>query len=1090
VDWFGVDLTRLEGVSMITFKINDKEVVAEEGQTILEVAREHKIEIPTLCYHQALSPAGACRLCTVEVYDGRRTRLVTSCNYPVWRGMEVQTHTERVLHGRRMIVELLLARCPNVKVIQDLAREYGIEQPRFPQETDDCILCGLCTRMCEERMGVSAISLTGRGVDLEVDTPFHLHAEVCRTCGACASVCPTGHIKLEDISTKEPKTIPSEFNRGVGPRKPINIPFPQATPNVPVIDSKTCVHLNTGACQVCQEFCGPGAINFNQKDEILEIDAGAVILATGYEVFDARKKPEYGYGRYPNVITSIEYERILSAGGPFKGHIQRPSDGTEPKRVAWIQCVGSRDASIGCDYCSYVCCMYATKQAMISKEHDREVEPTIFYIDMRAPGKGFERYYNRARTTGGVRYVRSMISRVLENPQTHDLDLTYVDESGEIQTEEFDMVILSVGLRPDPAFLKLADELGLKLNQFGFCESQPLDTVSTSIPGIYACGAIQSPKDIPISVLDGSSAAGAATSFLAEARGTLVEEQVYPEERSVTAEEPRIGVFLCDCGINIAGTIAVNEVTEYTKTLPHVVFAEEYLFTCSTDTQEEMKGVIEKHRLNRVVVASCSPRTHEPLFQDTIREAGLNKYLFEMANVRDQSSWVHTYEPERATAKAKDLVRMAVARSALLEPLHDLPFDVVQKGLVIGGGLAGLTAAYTLAQQGFETYLVEKTDQLGGNARTLYYTEDGARPAEYVEKLINDVEGHPLITVHMQAEVKNYSGHLGKFTSTISMIGTTQEVEYGAVIVATGGAEHQPSEYLHGQSDRVVTQKELERRISLEPETLEEIQNLVMIQCVGCMDEEHPYCSRICCTSAVKNSLKLKALNPDMNIYVLYRDMRTFGLKELAYKQAREKGVRFLRFFMREKPDVSEFEGRLVVRVRDQNLTGDVTLEPDLLVLSAAVRPHPGTKQVADVFKLPADPDGFLSEAHVKLRPVDFANAGIFMCGLVHMPKFADETIAQAKAAASRACSILAQEQMYVGGTVASVDRSKCAICLTCVRTCPYNVPRVDEAEGVIIIDPAACQGCGNCATACPRNAITVGHSTDEQFVAKICALY
>ncbi|MBW1859712.1 MAG: FAD-dependent oxidoreductase, partial [Deltaproteobacteria bacterium] len=572
-----IELNRQASLFMINFKINGRDVVAEEGQTILQVAQQHNIYIPTLCYHKALSPAGACRLCTVEVFDGRRTRLVTSCNYPIWRGMEVQTDSERVIQGRRMIVELLLARCPDVKVLQDLAKGYGIEKPRFELETSDCILCGLCTRMCEERMGVSAISLTGRGVEMEVDTPFHLHSEVCRTCGACAFVCPTGHIKLADIVDREPEIIPSEFNRGMGPRKPVNIPFPQATPNVPYIDPKTCVYLNTGACKVCEVMCGPGAIDFDQKDEIIEIDAGAVILATGFEPFDARLKPEYGYGRYPNVITSLEYERVLSAGGPFRGHIQRPSDSTEPKKIAWIQCVGSRDASIGCEYCSYVCCMYATKQAMISREHDREIEPTIFYIDMRAQGKGFERYYNRARTTGGVRYVRSMISRVLQNPQSHDLDLSYVDESGEIQTEIFNMVILSIGLRPDPAFLELAEKLGIELNQYGYCQTQPLDTVSTSTPGVFACGAIQSPKDIPISVVDGSTAAAAATSLLAEARGTLVKEKPYPAERDITDEEPRIGVFLCDCGINIAGTIDVGEVTEYVKTLPNVVFAHEYL---------------------------------------------------------------------------------------------------------------------------------------------------------------------------------------------------------------------------------------------------------------------------------------------------------------------------------------------------------------------------------------------------------------------------------------------------------------------------------------------------------------------------------
>jgi heterodisulfide reductase subunit A-like polyferredoxin len=433
---------------------------------------------------------------------------------------------------------------------------------------------------------------------------------------------------------------------------------------------------------------------------------------------------------------------------------------------------------------------------------------------------------------------------------------------------------------------------------------------------------------------------------------------------------------------------------------------------------------------------------------------------------------------------------MAVARAAALAPLYDIPFNVVQKGLVIGGGLAGLTAAFTLAKQGFETYLIERSGELGGNARTLYYTEDGSRPSEYVEALIKEVEAHPRITVYTQTEVKDYSGHLGAFKSTISVDGSPKQIDYGALIVATGGTEYEPTEYLCGQNDHVITQKELERRIVLEPERLKAVRRLVFIQCVGCMDEEHPYCSRVCCTAAAKNSLKLKELNPDINIFVLYRDMRTFGFKELSYKKAREQGVRFLRYFLRQKPEVEEVNGALQVRVFDQNLRAECMIEPDLVVLSAAIRPHPGSKQVADVFKLPLDQDGFFAEAHLKLRPVDFANAGIFLCGLAHMPKFADEAIAQAKAAASRACTVLSQKQMFVEGAVAKVDSTRCAMCLTCVRTCPYNVPRVNEEEGVVTIDAAACQGCGNCATACPRGAIEVGHSTDDQFIAKICALY
>jgi len=955
----------------------------------------------------------------------------------------------------------------------------------FP--TNDCSTCMISPKLIEVAKHPN-IEIISYAEVLDVSGPpgnfsikinkkaRYVDEDRCVGCGICAGKCP--------------KKVPDEFNRGLGKRKAIYVSFPQAVPLIYTIDRDNCIYFKTGRCRACEKFCENKAIDFEQQDRVIEIGAGAVILAPGFETFDASIKGEYGYGRYPNVITSIEYERILSAGGPFQGHIQRPSDGEVPKRIAWIQCVGSRDTSLGRGYCSYVCCMYAIKQAVISKEHDREIDTSIFYIDIRAQGKGFDRYFERAKSESGVRFVRSMISRVVENPINHNLEINYIDESGGIRTEEFDMVVLSVGLSPNYAFQTLAKDLKIELNQFGFCESKPLELVSTSRPGFFVCGVFQSPKDIPETVLQGSSAAAEATSFLADVRGTMVKEEVYPEEEDVSGKEPRIGVFVCHCGINIAGVVDVNAVSEFAKTLPHVVFADNYLFTCSTDTQEEMKKIIREYKLNRVVVASCSPRTHEPLFQDTLREAGLNKYLFEMANIRDQDSWVHANEKENATEKAKDLVRMSVARAALLEPLHEIPFNVVQKGLVVGGGLAGLSAALTLAEQGYETYLIEKSEELGGNAKTLYYTEDGARPSEYLKDLIQKVKDNPLIKIYTNAEVISCSGHVGKFTSTISVNGKKEEISYGVAIIATGGQEYRPKEYLYGENSNVLTQRELEERLAASDEGLKNIKNLVMIQCVGSRDDEHPYCSRICCTEAIKNSLKLKELNPKVNIYVLYRDIRTFGFKEFYYKKAREAGVRFIRYEPDKKPQVKEEEGILQISVYDPNLRSNIELRTDILVLSTAIRPHPDSKSLATVFKLPYDQDGFFLEAHLKLRPLDFTNAGFFLCGLAHGPKFADESIAQAKGAASRACTILSKSHMYVGGAVAQVDGSRCVACLTCVRTCPYNVPKLDEEEGVIHIDTAACQGCGNCAVACPRGAITVGHNTDEQFLAKIAALY
>jgi heterodisulfide reductase subunit A-like polyferredoxin len=841
-------------------------------------------------------------------------------------------------------------------------------------------------------------------------------------------------------------------------------------------------------CYQCVEACIAKAIDHTMEGEAVSLEVGAVIVSPGFEIFDARLKGEYGYGRYPNVMTSLEFERVLSASGPYAGHVKRPSDGKEPVKVAWIQCVGSRDASLKQDYCSYVCCMYATKQAIIAKEHVATIEPTIFFIDIRAQGKGFDRYYERAKKDYGVRYARSLISRVAENPQTHNLQISYIDESNAFQTEEFDLVILSVGLKAHSASREMARVLDIQTDRFGFCENPPLNILGTSKSGIFVSGVFQSPKDIPETVTQASGAAAEAAALLSDARGTLVQEMVFPEERSVGGQDPKIGVFICHCGINIAGVVDVAKVSEYARTLPGVVYADHFLFTCSTDTQEKMQEVILKEGLNRAIVASCSPRTHEGLFQETMRKAGLNKFLFEMANIRDQCSWVHQADPELATEKAKDLVRMAVARSHLLEPLYEIPFEVTQKALVVGGGVAGMTAALNLADQGFETYLVEKGSGLGGNALRLSFTLEGANVRDYLKGLTAKVLEHERIRVFTESKLLETTGHVGSFKSIILHQGEKKTIPHGAIVVATGGMEWKPDVYQYGRDERVMTQLEFQQMMVREPEKVRQAKEILMIQCVGSREEDHPYCSRVCCGTAVSNALEIKRMHPEAQVFVLYRDMRTYGKKELYYKEAREAGVRFLRYDADQKPEVETEGGELKVRVFDQNLKASLNFHPDYLVLSSAIRPHPDSKALASVLKLPFDADGFFLEAHIKLRPLDFANAGIFLCGLAHSPKFLEESIAQAKGAAARAATILAQEQIAVGGQVAVVDQERCVVCMTCVRTCPFGVPRVNE-EGMIEINPAACLGCGNCASSCPRKLIQVQHQRDDQIIAKEMAI-
>ncbi|MBN2125766.1 MAG: FAD-dependent oxidoreductase [Deltaproteobacteria bacterium] len=1074
---------------MITFKLNGKTVQGEEGQYILQVAENYGVEIPTLYYHKALEPAGMCRLCTVELYDGRRTRFVTACNYPIWEGMEVQTDSEAVHEGRKLIAELLLARCPDVPILKDLAARYGIEEPRFKKEDDDCILCGLCARICE-RMGNAAISLTGRGTDMKVDTPFHVQTEFCMACGACASVCPTGHIKLEDISRHAFEPIPSEYDMGLKGRKPIYVPYAQAIPNNPAIDRSKCIHFKTGGCKICAEFCGVGAIDHSQEDEVVELEVGAVILAPGFQPFDPSRFDTYNYSGLPNVVTSMEFERILSASGPTMGHLVRLSDHREAKRIAWLQCVGSRDVN-QCDhaYCSSVCCMYAIKEAIIAKEHGGSgVDCAIFYMDMRTHGKDFERYYDDARDKHGVRFIRSRIHTIEQVPGSDDLMIRYVTEGQDAIDEIFDMVVLSVGLETSPEVADLGRRLGIDLTESAFCRTDSFRPVATSREGIFVCGAFQGPKDIPQSVIEAGSAASEAGALLKRGRNTLTRAREAPEERDIRGERPRIGVFVCQCGINIGGVVDVPAVRDYARSLPYVEYVTDNLYTCSQDTQDTMTQVIQANNLNRIVVAACTPKTHEPLFQETLVAAGLNKYLFEMTNIRNQDSWVHKDDPVMATEKAKDLVRMAVAKVALMEPLREAQLDVNQTALVVGGGISGMASARSLSEQGYQVHLVEREGALGGQANSLFRTWKGEDVQKNLSGMIRAVEKDKNITVHLNTELDNVEGFVGNFKTTLKSGAGEDALEHGIAVLATGAAEYRPEEYLYGEDPRVLTHRELDRRFIDGDPSLKEIGTAVFIQCVGSREPQRPYCSRVCCTHAIESALHLRELNPEMNIYVLYRDIRTYGERELLYKKARESGIFFIRYSLEGKPRVAAGKEGLEIEVMDHILRRPILLKADLLALASAIVPY-RDERLAQFFKVPMNEDGFFVEAHAKLGPSEFATDGVFLCGMAHYPKPIDEAVAQAQAASSRAVTLLARKTIMTSGTVAYANPLVCSSCGVCVEICPYSAPsfiKEGPFAGKAEVNPVLCKGCGLCVASCRSGALNLKGFEEGQIMAMI----
>ena len=951
----------------------------------------------------------------------------------------------------------------------------------FP--TNDCAMCILSPKLVEAGAhpyvriltNTDVLAIEGEAPSFAVTLhtrPRYVDVDKCTGCGACTEKCPV--------------RVPDPFNVGLGMTKCISVPFPQAVPAAAMIDETKCLYLTRGTCRICSKVCEADAIDYDQVPTTKQIEVGSVVLATGTSEFDALQKDEYGYKTFPNVVTSLEFERILSASGPSRGHVLRPSDGAEPRRIAFLQCVGSRDSQVGNEYCSSICCMQAAKDAIILGEHLEEVETSIFFMDVRAFGKGFDRFIDRAEQESGCRFLRARVSSVETDPTTDDVVLQYTVNGSAVVTEAFDLLVLSLGLVTDPEQRRAIERLGLTLNGSGFVPVSTFEPVRTSRPGIFVCGALSGPKDIPESVVEASAAAAEAAAIVADLpRADFAVE--LPPERDIRGEPPRIGVFVCRCGINIGATVDVPRVVARAAEHRDVEHAQEFLFTCSQDAQVAISEAIRDKGLNRVVVAACTPRTHEPLFQRTIEATGLNPYLFEFVNIREQCSWVHQKDPERATEKAIGLLEMALEKAVRLEPLDKMTLGVHDAALVIGGGVAGMSAALELAAQGFPVHLVEKEPELGGNLRHVHFELDGSRTEDRLTEMIERVDTDERITVHLGTTATDISGYVGNFVTALA--DGSGPIEHGVVIVATGAEAVEPTSYLHGQDDRVITLRSLEGRLAVDDPALRRADQIVIIQCVESRDERRPYCSRVCCTAAVKNALTLREINPRAAIHVLYRDVRTYGLKELAYRDARDRGILFSRYEADDPPTVSVDGDRLLVDVEDRILGRALRFEPDLLVLSSGVAPNPGNRALSQMLKVPLDEDGFFLEAHVKLRPVDFATDGVFVCGMAHYPKDVSEAIAQAKAAAGRAATVLSKDAFETEGKVAAVRTDRCSGCGTCVEVCAYRAIDLDPETGRAVVNEALCKGCGVCAASCLAAAIDLKGFANEQILAMLEAV-
>jgi len=795
-----------------------------------------------------------------------------------------------------------------------------------------------------------------------------------------------------------------------------------------------------------------------------ELDVGAIVLATGIEPFDPSKYDTYSYGKYANVMTSVEYEQMQKPVGPGKGQITRPSDGKIPQRVAWLQCVGSRDIN-KCDapYCSTVCCMYALKEAINTKDFDETIETTIFYMDMRAHGKGFEKYLNTAQLRG-VRLERSRI-HTIEAVEDDKLLLTYVDEKDELQKEIFDLVVLSVGLRPASEGIHLAQQMGVEISTEGYVTPQPFSEVQTNVPGVLVCGGMTAPTEIKDSIIQVNALTSEISSFLDPL--PFSERPAYPSIHQVNAPPKILFAYHICKGMDPALGKKAEEIASKLEGVVAVAALGDDLLT-------DLSKKIKETEANRVVFATCLPNSHQALLEGALRLSGLNPYLYETVDLR--LVW-----DEGQLSQLANRIHMGVARAGCLTAPTLKEVEVFKRALVVGGGLAGMQSALSISNSGYDVTLVEKEGKLGGHALHVKDNWRGNDVQSYVKTLIDTINKNKKITVLLNAQVKRSVGSPGHFVTTVTQGDEEIEIQHGVTILATGGNPIKPSEYLYGKHKDIFIWSELSTKLIEDPAYFQKANCAVFVQCVGSREPDRPYCSNFCCTFSIRTALDLKEINPDMDIYILYRDIRTFGLRESLYRKARERGVVFIRYSLEDKPVISADDplGKLRVTVTDHILKRPITIEPDFISLQSAITSE-STGKIGKIFGVDLDEDGFFAESPEKLRPVDSTAKGVFIAGLGHYPKDSEESLTQAKAAAGRALEILTKDTVQLGGRVAEVHPDKCAVCCTCVRTCPFHIPYIDHDTGAAYIDPGLCQGCGMCVAECPGKAITMATCSDE----------